>query len=416
MCMQYFSIMSKNKNTQFKQLLNEIKQVAGKVPARAARRARRNAAARGLPQRSTLRSFRSLNLRDRYGGYTSINPTGMGDEVGAPVTLSRRMLTAKPRMVTKPGQSFRVKHRELVNASVAGSTSFTVQSTLAINPGLAATFPWLAPQAQQWEQYVCHQLHVIWVPIAPTSTAGDIMISPEYDSSEPEPTTETQLVDSADTVVDSCWNSLVCCLDPLAMKGFGPRRFVRACAIAGDIKTFDVAKVYIASNNETGTTAIGKLYIEYDFEFFKPQNSPLPYTYPQGTSFFGQTSNQTLTTTVATPVLFASVVYDPLNFGPASSGVFTPPAGCYRIEARIACVDSTTGEAFTGHLGIFKNGTLVTHTDSYSYFESYDIWNYTSGVVPCNGTDTISITATLTGSSGTLAVLGGLCTLLVSLA
>jgi hypothetical protein len=140
--------MSKNKNTQFKQLLNEIKQVAGKVPARAARRARRNAAARGLPQRSTLRSFRSLNLRDRYGGYTSINPTGMGDEVGAPVTLSRRMLTAKPRMVTKPGQSFRVKHRELVNASVAGSTSFTVQSTLAINPGLAATFPWLAPQAQ----------------------------------------------------------------------------------------------------------------------------------------------------------------------------------------------------------------------------------------------------------------------------
>jgi hypothetical protein len=403
------------KNSQFKQLLNEIKQASGKVPARPARRARRNAVARGQ-QPSALRALRSLNLRDRYADYSAINATGMGDEVGAPVTLSRRMLTAKPRMVTKPGQSFRVRHRELVNASVAGSTSFTVQSTLAINPGLAATLPWLAPQAQQWEQYICHQLHVIWVPIAPTSTAGDIMISPEYDASEPVPTTETQLVDSADTVVDSCWNSIVCCLDPLAMKGFGPRRFVRACAIAGDIKTFDVAKVYVASNNETGTTAIGKLYVEYDFEFFKPQNSPLPSTYPQGTSFFGQTANQTVTTTVPTPVLFATVVYDPLNFGPASSGVFTPPAGCYRIEAAITCND-TVSENLTVVLALYKNGTLVPQTTVESIAQpACPIIVAVAGVVPCNGTDTVNVEATLTGSAGTLKILGGDCQLLVSLA
>jgi hypothetical protein len=409
--------MTKVKNTQFKQLLNEIRQAAGKVPERPARRARRNAAIRGSPAGSALRAVRSLNLRDRYGAYSSINPTGMGDEVGAPVTLSRRMLTAKPRMATKPGQSFRVRHRELVNASVAGSTTFTVQTTLAINPGLAATFPWLAPQAQQWEQYMCHQLHVIWVPIAPTSTAGDIMISPEYDSSEPVPTTETQLVDSADTVVDSCWNSVVCCLDPLAMKGFGPRRYVRACSIAGDIKTFDVAKVYVASNNQTGTTAIGKLYIEYDFEFFKPQNSPLPYTYPQGTSFFGQSSDQTITRVTYTPVNFATAVFDPLLFGPAVNGVFTPPAGCYRIEAQTTLSDSAS-EVTLIAAAIYKNGAAVTNCS----VQSNAIAGFTPdsivvlGVVTCNGTDTISIEVYSSGATGTLKVLGGLSQLLVSLA
>jgi hypothetical protein len=404
------------RNNIRKQLLNEIKQAAGKVPNKPARRARRNAAARSGQSEFASRAIRSINLKDRYGDYSSINPTGMGVEVGAPVTLSRRMLTAKPRMSTRPGQSFRVRHRELVNASVAGSTSFTLQSTLAVNPGLAATFPWLSPQAQQWEQYICHQLHVIWVPIAPTSTAGDIMISPEYDASEPAPTTETQMVDSADTVVDSCWNSVVCCLDPLAMKGFGPRRYVRSCAIAGDIKTFDVAKVYVASNNQTGTTAIGKLYIEYDFEFFKPQNSPLPSTYPQGTSFFGQTSNQTVTTTDLTSVNFGTVAYDPLNFGPASSGVFTPPAGCYKLEVQIGCTDSVTYEAFSATLGIYKNGTLVPQTEAVAHPGGYNIWITTLGVVPCNGTDTVSIEVALTAATGTLTVLGGNCALLVSLA
>jgi hypothetical protein len=355
----------------------------------------------------------------------------MGAEQGVAAAYSRRIQTAQPRITSLPGKSYRVVHRELVSASIAGSTTFTVQSALSINPGLSVTFPWLAPQAIQWEQYICHRLDVIWVPFAPTSTQGDVIISPEYDASELTPTTETQVSDSQDTVIDSCWKSIVCCLDPAAMQGLGPRRFVRGNALAGDIKTYDVAKVYVATNNETGTTAIGKLYIEYDFEFFKPQNSPSGLSSSTQVSQYTITSNATLTSGVATPALFAVITYDPLNFGAAVAGVFTPPAGVYKIEGCIGFSQTDDGAgscAVDWLVQIFKNGALVTNEQSQSSTISsiinvlvYSIEVPFNGIISMNGTDTfqIQVTATNNGGTGTATartLVGTRAQLLISLA
>jgi hypothetical protein len=392
-----------------KQLLNEIKQAAGKVPRRSARRAAAAATARSSTYARSPQTTRS----SRYSGPSQ----GMGTINSAPVALSRRVFTAQPSIKAN-AKSCRIAHRELVDASVPGSTTFTVQNTLQINPGLAATFPWLAPQAQQWEQYVCHRCAVIWVPIAPTSTAGDVMISPEYDASETVPTTETQLSDNADTVVDSCWNSIVCNLDPSSMRGIGLRHYVRPCAVAGDIKTFDVAKVFIATNNETGTSAIGKLYLDYDFEFFKPQSSPSPATAPTQTSMFGLSGSQSYATTVAELVDFATTVYDPLNFGPAVAGLFTPPAGTYKIQSNVSYTDSA-GETLTATISIHKNGTIVAHTGSQQAYLNVATGGgtiTTFGIVPLNGTDTVSISLTLVGAAGTLALTASQSVLLISLA
>jgi len=400
--------MSKVSPSQVKQLLNEIRQAAGRVPATNNRARRRRRA------RAAKRNVNSLppSLATQFG------TMGMGSE-GVAAAYSRRIVSQNPQIMRQGNKSFRVKHRELVTSSINAFTSFTVTSVLQINPGIAATFPWLAPQANQWEQYICHKLDLIYVPIVATSFAGDVFLSPEYDSSEPTPTTEAQISDNADTVVDNVWKSIVCCLDPEAMNGIGPRHYVRPCAIAGDIKTFDVAKIFVATNNaSSNNTPCGKLYIEYDFEFFKPQNSPSPDTYPQQTSYF-TAANTSLTTATATVVNWTTA-YDPLNIATvtSSSPSYTPPAGTYRVEATVT-VSDTSDETFSGTISIYKNGALFGYAvnEWISAGIANNLINVSVfAVVPLNGTDTLSVVVDATGAAGTLSVPAHTSQLVISLA
>jgi len=199
------------------------------------------------------------------------------------------------------------------------------------------------------------------------------------------------------------------------------RKFTRPCLVAGDIKTYDMGKLYIITNNCANTNPIGKLYLEYDFEFFVPNSSPDPSTTPQQTSFFIQNATQTVSTGVATPVLWDSKVFDALGFGSATAGVFTPPAGCYRISTTVGCVD-TTAESFDSQISLFKNGIALTLPVNAAFnanasLGATSIHNLTcEGVIPMNGTDTFQVQVTLTGAAGTLSVEAQFCQLVISLA
>lgn len=325
----------------------------------------------------------------------------------APASVSVSMTSMEPS-ITRTNKSVRINHRELVLPSVAGSTTFTVQSFLHLNPGLSATFPWLAPQAQQWDMYKCHKLHAVWVPIAASSVQGDIILSPNYDSSDPQPATETQAANNWGSMTNSVWQPFTLILDREAMMGLGPKKYVRPCAVAGDIKTFDVGTLAICSNNETGTSAVGKLYLEYDFEFFTPQNDPSPATTPVYTSAYSNnSSDQTFTTTVAAACLWDTLVFDPLGIGAAASGVFTPPAGCYNVRAYITCSD-TSAEQFSVLAQFFKNGASLPISPNIASIAvdsaagNANLEVYVEAVIPCNGTDTIQLQCVLTGAAGTL--------------
>jgi hypothetical protein len=310
-----------------------------------------------------------------------------------------------------------VKHRELINASVAGSPTFTVQQTFALNPGIAATFPWLSVTAANWEQYQIHKLDFVYLPIAPTSTKGDLMLSPDYDASDPQPATEVQASDNSGTVEDVCWKVIRASLDVRAMMGLGPRRYVRTAAVAGDIKTFDVGKMFLITNNEADTSPIGKLWVEYDIEFFVPQNSPSTSTAPLSTSALLIASDQALTTATPATANFAVIAgNDPLGIGPGSSGVFTPPAGSYRLAVFMTAHDTAT-EAFTFVAQIKKNTTVVMGaTGQDGSVAASSIPLSMGAVLNCNGSDTFSVTVDCIGAAGTLTLAGGLCSMQVSLA
>lgn len=337
---------------------------------------------------------------------------------GAVVSLSTRNQSIAPRMV-KSATSFRVSHRELVLSTVNGSTGFTTQAFIKLNPGLAVTFPWLAPQAQSWDQYRVHRCALEYVPTAPTSTAGEIFLSPNYDSSDPVPTTEAQAANNAGAVSDSCWQRIRLNLDVKAMMGLGPRKFVRPCNVAGDIKTFDVGTVAVCSNNMTGATAVGKLYIDYDIEFFLPNSDPSPVTSPTSLSFYKKAANQSFTSAVAAKLTWDAAQFDPLSIGSGATGTFTPPAGTYKFSMTIGLED-TASEAVTYRIFWAKNGSGTGLTNSQSVVNAAEGVNditslSTTEVFSCNGTDTVETWCTITGAAGTLTANGGQCTLTVEL-
>jgi len=354
------------------------------------------------------------------GGKREMYNPGLQRTIAAPVSYGTLVRTGRPNSKTT-GTSRNIQFRELVLSAVAGSTTFTIQSTLALNPGVAATFPRLAAEAQLWQQYRFNSLRFEWVPFAATSTAGDIMLSPNYDASQPPPVNETQASDNYGACISSVYAPFTCVLDPAAMMGSGPRRWIRSTNIAGDIKTFDVGKLFVISNNESGTSTVGKLYVEYDVDLFLPQNTPADSSNSQQTSFYSRATAQTFTTTVASNLDFDAAQFDPLGFGADVAGVYTPAAGCYRISTVVAFNDSANEEYIVTYQYLKNSSALASpiiafHRASGAGASGSRCTIPLAGVISFNGSDTFAISVTMTGAAGTLTSLATSPQLVVSLA
>jgi len=175
--------------------------------------------------------------------------------------------------------STRIRHRELV-AGITGSSAFTINQSLALNPGISQTFPWLSTQAIGWEQYHFKSLRFCYYTRCSTLTAGSVMISPDYDAADISPASEQIMSSYANCIEDAPWKDIVCRLDEKSMHPDGSRKFVRTGPLisplvgqALDIKTYDVGNLFVATL-DGGSTNWGKLWIEYDVIFYVPQLAP----------------------------------------------------------------------------------------------------------------------------------------------
>jgi len=344
------------------------------------------------------------------------------DEDREPAVYGETIRTTKPTINQRNG-AYRVSNTELVVATVNGSTLFSIPFNANINPGLATLFPWLSKIAANYEQYNFERLEFRWVPIAPTSTKGNVILSPNYDASDPVAVSEVQLVNSYGTIDFPCWKPSVLKMDRTAMHALGPRKFIRTFAVAGDPKTFDVGIIYLGTNNEVDASAIGKLFVSYDVNLYIPSNDHPVFLAPSQTSFFTTKADQTVLTTVTTN-LNQWIVYagnaraDPLGFaGNAALQTpntpwtnFLPGQGVYLIYGSLRLTDSAN-EAGTYQVSIADNGAIFTgnqYTTTMAANGSATFLNmsFTGQVVVSVG-DLITIQVQITGAAGTLKVLAG---------
>ena len=174
-------------------------------------------------------------------------------------------------------ESCRVVHRELV-ASITGeaTTAFSVDTALALNPGLAASFPWLSSIAVNWEQYHFNKLKACYYTRCSSATAGSVIIAPDYDAADFPPTTELVVSTYMDAAEDAPWKDIHCILKESAMHAMGSRKYVRNVAVAAnqDIKTYDVGNLYACTVDSAAAAGWGKLWLEYDCTFYSPQINP----------------------------------------------------------------------------------------------------------------------------------------------
>lgn len=211
-------------------------------------------------------------------------------------------------VITQTKDSCRVRNRELIS-SVAGSSAFTVQNTFPLQPGMATTFPWLSTMAQCWEEYEFHALKFEYFTRTGSNVPGSMMLTPDYDASDPAPVSEQVASSYMGSAEDAPWKDIVCILPKKDLSAQIRNRFTRMGPLAAnlDIKTYDAGNLFVCSVDGTAVNW-GKLWVEYDVEFRIPQLPSQGASLPTGG---GVTGNAT---TGANPLGLVPIV-DPQATG-----------------------------------------------------------------------------------------------------
>lgn len=178
----------------------------------------------------------------------------------------------------------RVQHREYLG-QVSASTAFSI-GRYDINPGLTASFPWLAQIAQNFEQYrfrglVYHYKSTTSDSIATATNDlgfGQVMMATDYDSNDPDYQSTIEMLNSMFANSTKPSNDLLhaveCAPDSQPYKLY----FVRVGSLPAnaDIKTYDLGKFQFGTEGmATDYVGMGQLWCTYDVEFFKPQNATI---------------------------------------------------------------------------------------------------------------------------------------------
>lgn len=191
-----------------------------------------------------------------------------------PVAKSRLVRTQRAVMRTQPNRTT-ITHREFV-ADIPGSVAFDAKS-YAINPGNSVVFPWLSQIAQRYESYVFRRLNFEYNTVSPSTTPGSLMLACDYDASDAPPLNKCALMSYAQATRSAPWQECRYQAKSGDLTKFAKERYVRGDDIPpGDIKTFDVANLFLATQGMDDVKDIGELYVEYTIELRTPQtNQPV---------------------------------------------------------------------------------------------------------------------------------------------
>jgi len=237
--------------------------------------------------------FRSLGsgagaLLGGYAGYPA-QGAAVGTSLGAAISkwlgsgdyeiASNSILGVGPiPAMHKDGQSIILRHKEFVG-EIKGSTTFAVQKTVNLNPGLAGSFPWLATVAQSFSEYrirgmVFHYIPTSGASVAAANTAlGSVMIQTTYRSSDSAPQTKLEMMN------EYCANEIVPSETMCHPIECDPKenpfqiQYVRGGNIpSGDTSLlYDLGTTYVAtSGQQTSGTVLGDVWVTYEVELKKP--------------------------------------------------------------------------------------------------------------------------------------------------
>jgi len=202
---------------------------------------------------------------------------GSGDYTVHSNSLVSKASSGIPDM-HKNNQTIMVRHKEYLG-EILSSTGFVVRKSLTLNPGIAATFPWLSTIASNFQEYTFKGIVFHYIPtsghaITGTNPAiGSVMMQTSYRTTDSAPTSKLEMLNeyySAEAAPDTTFAHPIEC-DPKE-NPFNVQ-YVRTGEVpAGDSTLiYDLGKTHIAvSGNPANSNVVGDLWVSYEVELRKP--------------------------------------------------------------------------------------------------------------------------------------------------
>jgi len=191
-----------------------------------------------------------------------------GNGGSASLALSRRMQTALAN-----GKPFTIPGREYVTPVSALSTGALSLTTVTINPGLGASFPWLSQIAGAFESYQFNSLKFEYVPSRNATKDGSVHLALEYDVADSAPGSVSEFMANTRAVTDSIWKPVTYTSNLRDANVLGVRRYVRPGAVPSgkDARAYDIGNIYVGTSGADASAVYGNLYVDYNITFYTPQ-------------------------------------------------------------------------------------------------------------------------------------------------
>ncbi|APG76638.1 hypothetical protein 3 [Wenzhou tombus-like virus 14] len=194
--------------------------------------------------------------------------------VMAPTSISiRTNRKNNPAISRSSNGKITITHREYV-ADIASTTSSFSVTSYPINPGLNRSFPWLSSVASAFESYRFQRLTYEYQPLCPTSTAGKLLLTIDYDAADVPPTNKVQASAYQSAAGCSVWDKIQHHSNASNLHKLGPTKFTRTASVPtnADVKTYDAGNLYVCtSNTAASTTSLGELWVSYTVTLTTPQ-------------------------------------------------------------------------------------------------------------------------------------------------
>jgi len=309
---------------------------------------------------------------------------------------------------------------------VAGTVAFTT-TQFAVNPGQAATFPWLAIEAKQWEKYEFEKLEFYLKPEVTQYTnnanSGKVILSFDSDASDPPPLNKQEAEDVMPMADGMSYQTVNLNIPKFILQSHHDSFYVRPGNLPGgsDIKTYDLGNLFVSTIGQGGPVPnMMELRVRYTCRLMipilentaaAPQNNQVTYLVD---------SSAALTTNVAYQPLLASAnstsrpVTNGLNVV-NTAGSIVPPPGNYMLFC--SSIAYNTNDALGSlAMGVLKNGVVqnpvvgtlytaaMTSTNDFAQFTVNS-----SQWISCNGTDAITISLLGAFGAGTTEATTTLC-------
>jgi hypothetical protein len=258
---------------------------------------------------------------------------------------------------------------------VFGSVAFAT-TQYNVNIGQSATFPWASKIASLFEKYHFDMLEFYYrrevSEYATNGQSGKVMLSFDYDASDPPPSSKQQVLDTvphADAM--PCAPTIKLNINTNEMKS-QDGWYVRTGAQPAntDIKTYDCGVLSVSTYGCANTTAVGELRVRYRCTLHVPVLEAPGGPANQAGSYFEITSNITGEAAAATTVYgvqFASattpnIIANSIQATVSTTGLITLLPGVYKIESCSACTDpnaSVSALAWKLCQGVTSNTNVV---------------------------------------------------------